>query len=248
MSPSPPREWHPEIASTQDRAVALARAGAPPGTRVVAGRQTQGRGRLGHAWVSPAGGLYLSIVLPLPPAHESLLPLALGARLAQEIEVRYAVPLVLKWPNDLLWVGGDPPPRKLAGILVDRVPTPSETWVAVAGMGVNVSSQLPLLSGLAGRVVSLGDLVTPLPPLAEVEELAVGAAEEAVAALRDEAGTQDIRALCRRRLYGVGRKATVDGAPVGTIESLGDEGELWVNRGGERMAIRAGDLRVDDDL
>ena len=151
MTGSPPREWHPEIASTQDRAVALARAGAPAGTRVVAGRQTQGRGRLDHAWASPAGGLYLSLVLPSPPAHETLLPLALGAHLAREIECRYGVALALKWPNDLLWVEGGAPPRKVAGILVDRVPTPTGTWAAVAGIGINVSPEASLPPGLAGR-------------------------------------------------------------------------------------------------
>jgi hypothetical protein len=33
---------------------------------------------------------------------------------------------------------------------------------------------------------------------------------------------------------------------VGRIVALGDEGELWVENEGERVAIRAGDLRVEE--
>ena len=56
-------EVHGALASTQERARELARAGAPHGTLVVAGVQTGGRGRLGRHWGSPEGGLWMSLVL-----------------------------------------------------------------------------------------------------------------------------------------------------------------------------------------
>ena len=56
-------EVHQELASTQERARELARAGTPHGTLVVAGVQTGGRGRLGRHWGSPEGGLWMSLVL-----------------------------------------------------------------------------------------------------------------------------------------------------------------------------------------
>ena len=55
--------------STNRRAREEALRGAPEGLAVIADFQSQGRGRMGRAWVSPAGvNLYLSIVLrpPLP--------------------------------------------------------------------------------------------------------------------------------------------------------------------------------------
>ena len=55
------------LGSTSDEAKALAMAGAPHGTVVVAREQTAGRGRLDRAWWSPAGNLYLSVVLRPPP-------------------------------------------------------------------------------------------------------------------------------------------------------------------------------------
>ncbi len=97
-----PRELYDTLPSTQDRALSLARAGAPEGTRVIARRQTHGRGRLARSWESPEGGLYCSILLSRPSDHPGLLPLTVGARLASALRKEYAVPLVLKWPNDLL--------------------------------------------------------------------------------------------------------------------------------------------------
>jgi BirA family transcriptional regulator, biotin operon repressor / biotin---[acetyl-CoA-carboxylase] ligase len=243
-----PREHYAEVESTQDRAVALAKEGAAAGTRVVADRQTHGRGRLDHFWESPEGGLYLSVVLPAPTAHLSLLPLALGARLAESFGVAYDVPIRVKWPNDLVVVGEPGTPgRKLAGILVDHVPSPRFGTAAVAGVGVNVAANpLDFPSPLRGRMASLAEFVPGPVSLAEVEEVVVRRALEAAAGLWDPEGAEATRALCRRYLYGVGRRATVDGRELGTVAALGDEGELWLDAGTHRVAIRAGDLRLEE--
>lgn len=243
-----PREQYAELASTQDRAVALAKDGAEAGTRVVAGRQTRGRGRLDHSWESPVGGLYLSVVLAAPSDHLSLLPLALGAHLAEALERRYTVPIRVKWPNDLLVVGAaGARARKLAGIVVDHVPSPRGGTVAVAGIGVNVGadpSHFPL--ALRGRVASLGEF-SPLPvSLSEVEGIVVTQALAAASLLHDADGAKATRALCRRLLYGMGRRASVDGQAIGTVVALGDEGELWLDAGTHRVAIRTGDLELEE--
>src|SRR2546428_13697526 len=51
---------HESVRSTNDEAGALAQQGASEGTTVVARVQTGGRGRRGRAWLSPAGGLWVS--------------------------------------------------------------------------------------------------------------------------------------------------------------------------------------------
>lgn len=241
-----PREFHPEISSTQDRAVELGRSGAPEGTRVVALRQTRGRGRLNHVWASPEGGLYVSIVLKVSPEHVTWLPLALGARLAEEFHEQYRAPFSVKWPNDLLVATPSAPARKVAGILVDRVEGPPEVAVEVAGIGVNVTNgpaELP--AGVRDRAVSLAELVRPPPTVDAVEAVVVRSAMQAANGLHGPGEAEATRALCRRSLFGVGRRATVDGRDAGTIVGLGDEGELLLDRGSERVAIRAGDVRVE---
>ncbi len=243
----PVREFYEEIASTQDRAIELARSGAREGTVIVARQQTQGRGRAGHRWESPGGGLHLSIVLASPEPAEPLLPLALGAALAEEFGRAARLPLRVKWPNDVLAVPPHAPSRKLAGVLVDRVAFPPRRASAVAGIGVNVSVEpRSYPPELLPRIIGLDELHPPGPPLDEVERTVVAVALRTAQAARDTAGRAELLAVCRRQLWGVGRSAWLDGRPVGRIVELGDDGALWVENGGDRWAIRAGDLRVEE--
>ena len=50
-----PLEVAASVPTTMARAAELAGAGAPEGATVVAEEQTEGRGRLGRAWVAPPG-------------------------------------------------------------------------------------------------------------------------------------------------------------------------------------------------
>jgi BirA family transcriptional regulator, biotin operon repressor / biotin---[acetyl-CoA-carboxylase] ligase len=142
--------------STNERARALAVAGAPHGTLVTAGVQTAGRGRQGRTWTAPAGSsLLLSLVLR---EFDALLPLRAGLAVA---EIAGSDALV-KWPNDVLVKG-----RKVAGVLVEA--RPADGW-AVLGIGVNVALDVhdlpPELHGTAG---TLGRARTELEPtLAEL--------------------------------------------------------------------------------
>lgn len=239
------REFRAELPSTQTEAVRRARAGAPAGTRVVARRQTSGRGRLDHRWVSPEGGLYLSLILRSPREDASLLPLAVGARIGRALADRYGLRLALKWPNDLLVVEAGRA-RKVGGILVDEVDSPSLGRAAVIGVGLNVStSPSAFPPEVRSQVVTLAQLVHRAPSLDDVEELVVSAARSAVEALGEPGGSETVLAECRAALHGVGRRATVDGTLSGVITALGEEGELWLATPEGPVAVRAGDLVVE---
>ena len=109
-----PRLHLRETTSTNDRARALAIAGAPHGTLVTAGVQTAGRGRQGRTWTAP-------------PGSALLLSLRAGLAVAD-----LAGPAArVKWPNDVLFDG-----LKVAGILTEG--RPQEGW-AVLGIGLNVA-------------------------------------------------------------------------------------------------------------
>ena len=140
------------VASTNDVLKEKARAGAPEWSVVLADRQTGGRGRAGHQWISPAGNLYLSVLVrpTLPADVTTVLPLAAGLAIA-EAASGFAVAPRLKWPNDVVVEG-----RKLAGILVEGLGGAGGIEAAVIGVGVNVGldpGSLP--PELAGRVTSL---------------------------------------------------------------------------------------------
>jgi BirA family biotin operon repressor/biotin-[acetyl-CoA-carboxylase] ligase len=136
-------EVHEELASTNDRAAALGREGAPEGSLVVALRQTAGRGRHGRVWSSPAGGLYVSIVLRPDDAMLRRLPATLlaGLAVAEAIDATATtgpktkfVRADLKWPNDV-HMGG----RKVSGIL-GELTRDATGALLVLGLGVNVST------------------------------------------------------------------------------------------------------------
>jgi BirA family transcriptional regulator, biotin operon repressor / biotin---[acetyl-CoA-carboxylase] ligase len=122
-----PRVHHRLTDSTNERARALAAAGAPHGTLVTADEQTAGRGRQGRAWTAPPRSAVLMSVV-LRELREAL-PLAAAVAVCEALPVAAAI----KWPNDI-WIER----RKVAGILVEG--RPQEGW-AVLGIGLNVVTE-----------------------------------------------------------------------------------------------------------
>ncbi|MBX9690399.1 MAG: biotin--[acetyl-CoA-carboxylase] ligase [Candidatus Obscuribacterales bacterium] len=160
-------ELWPSLASTSDRAIELAHAGAPEGVVVLARQQSGGRGRQGRIWVSPPdAGIFLSVILR-PTIDATLLPLfsfACGVAAAQAIEKVGGIKIGLKWVNDLVFEG-----KKLGGILAEipgsqKVPAASGGWVmapaVILGIGINLSlKEAELPEELKAKVESLDHLL-----------------------------------------------------------------------------------------
>ena len=82
-----PHHHFETIGSTNAHARELAERGAPPGTVVTSAEQTEGRGRQGRAWSTPAGkALAWSAVLPLDGAAPGLVPLRAGLAACEAVE------------------------------------------------------------------------------------------------------------------------------------------------------------------
>jgi BirA family transcriptional regulator, biotin operon repressor / biotin---[acetyl-CoA-carboxylase] ligase len=122
-----PRVHYRATDSTNERARALASAGAPHGTLVTADEQSAGRGRQGRVWTAPARSAVLMSAV-LRELSETL-PLAAAVAVCEALPVDARI----KWPNDV-WIEG----RKVAGILVEA--RPQEGW-AVLGIGLNVTTE-----------------------------------------------------------------------------------------------------------
>ena len=123
-----------------DTAHAMAELGAPHGVAVAAREQGAGRGRRGRTWVSPSGGLWLSVVCrPRGATGMEHLSLRVGLAVAETLEqlLPGAPGISIKRPNDLLIAG-----KKVAGILCEaRWEGPAPSWVVV-GLGLNLANPL----------------------------------------------------------------------------------------------------------
>jgi BirA family biotin operon repressor/biotin-[acetyl-CoA-carboxylase] ligase len=133
----------PSCDSTNDKVVALAADGAAEGLLVAADGQTQGRGRRGRLWHSPAGeNLYFSLLLrpTLPTSRMAPLTLLAGAALAEAMAALAFSPR-LKWPNDVLLDTGNGL-RKVAGILAEMAGAGERVRHVVLGVGCNVNTRV----------------------------------------------------------------------------------------------------------
>ena len=144
--------WFPRLRSTNDHAAVLRRRGELYAPAVVlAGRQTAGRGRGGHAWWSNAGCVTVTFVFPIDEQmmpHQLPLLAGLAVRNAAA-EVAGSDAVQLKWPNDLLHDG-----RKLGGLLCERVHKAD-----LVGLGLNVNlDPADAPPDLRGRVTSLSEV------------------------------------------------------------------------------------------
>jgi BirA family biotin operon repressor/biotin-[acetyl-CoA-carboxylase] ligase len=134
---SAPSRFVEATGSTNSDLLAMAAAGAPAWTVLVAGRQDSGRGRLGRTWVAPGGSsLLVSVLLrpEIPPEHAPMLSLATAVALAEACETVCGIEVRCKWPNDLLAAG-----RKVGGILPEATFRGGRLEHIVMGTGVNVT-------------------------------------------------------------------------------------------------------------
>lgn len=157
LSPQYPwgKNFHflPEIDSTNDQLVRMARQGAPHGTVLIADRQTSGKGRLGRSFLSlPGVGIYMSILLRPKCRPQELMHLtcATGVHICDAIEKAVGLRPGIKWTNDIV-VGR----KKLAGILTKLSLTPDgRVDYAIVGVGLNCS-QTEFPEELRGKACSL---------------------------------------------------------------------------------------------
>lgn len=123
-----------ELVSTNITAKELAH-NADDGTVVVAEIQKDGRGRLGREWLSPRGGIWMSIILKptISLAHASRLTLVAGVAITKAIR-KLDVDARIKWPNDIL-IGN----KKVCGILTEVNAEIEQVDYIVVGIGINAN-------------------------------------------------------------------------------------------------------------
>jgi BirA family biotin operon repressor/biotin-[acetyl-CoA-carboxylase] ligase len=211
----------------------LADRSAVEGDWLIALDQESGRGRQGREWVSEEGNFFGSTLVELgvgDPRAPSL-SLAAGLALIEAVDVAApGLPLMLKWPNDLL-LG----PAKLAGVLLER-----SGERIVAGFGVNLAAA-PQLGDR--EAASLNGAIIPQA----FAPLLAGSFTRMIALWRSSEPEAFARAWLARA-HPVGTRLTVHNgqqeAVSGTFEGIEADGALRLRRGGDVELIRAGDVEL----
>ncbi|MGN0384026.1 MAG: biotin--[acetyl-CoA-carboxylase] ligase [Eubacterium sp.] len=144
------------LPSTNNYLRELANSGTPEFTVVIAKEQTNGKGRLGRKFFSPAQtGIYISILVkPVFSATESLLLTTSAAvAVARAIEHNSNQTPCIKWVNDIFCNG-----KKVCGILTEASFNLENNNIeyAIVGIGINLkdpSNGYPdEISGIAGSI------------------------------------------------------------------------------------------------
>ena len=220
-----------EVPSTNDYARSIAEE-VPEGTVVLAERQTAGRGRKGRRWLSPEGGLWMSVVLKpgfVDPRIVFVGPLSLVDTLAD-----FGIPSGIKWPNDV-WVAG----KKIAGVLVEGR---GEDHVVV-GMGLNVNNPIP--DELKDTAISMFEVTGERIPLEAVLKSLTFHMDAWYRIFKED--PQVLMRKVRQRTFILGRFVEVtEGGErvVGRAVDVLDDGSLLLDIGGSLKKILYGDVSI----
>jgi BirA family biotin operon repressor/biotin-[acetyl-CoA-carboxylase] ligase len=238
--------WAPlllqETASTNTLVREQGRKGARAGLLVAAAKQTQGRGRLGRSWESPAGGgLYVSLLLrpDWPPAEAGRLAILGSVAAADAVEAVAGVRPRIKWPNDLI-LGG----KKLGGLLIETEARGTRLDFAVVGIGINVRQESADFSPeVAALATSLREATSKLYRRVDLLVALLQAFERRLAAPFAE-----VREAWEASSLTLGQQVeltTVRGPRHGQALGLDESGALLLrNDAGEIEVVTAGDMRA----
>lgn len=241
-----PRLLHQNVVdSTNAEAMRRATQGEDAGLWIVADRQTQGRGRSGRSWSSPAGNLYASLLLELSCATSTAQQLSLVAGVAaiDAINGVLSAPIAqgrlrLKWPNDILLDAA-----KLGGILIEST-TIDARRIGVVGIGVNIGATPP---GLGRAATHLGVLCPP-PDRDGVLRALMEAMQHWLAVWREGVGFEAVRSAWLARAGAPGEPISVNtgtGPISGAFLGLDAGGALLLrDAGGGDLRFTFGDVSL----
>jgi len=219
--PTIPLDIFETLPSTNQTLWELLSQGATIPRVVIATQQTAGRGQWGRQWQSSIGGLYLSVALAphLQASNSAHLTLCSAWGIARALR-SYSIPVLLKWPNDLVLLG-----LKLGGILTETRVQQGHINKAVIGVGLNWSNVVPE-SGI--NLKSFCQQQSN-PQVTSLEMLAAIVLQGLLSGYQYwlEFGIESLLPSYLELLDSLGREVIVDGKP-GIITGVTPTGELQV--------------------
>ena len=227
------------IDSTQNQALKMAGDSTNDGAVIVASKQAR------RKWISPKGGIWLSVILQpkFDISIATLFPIAAALALSIALEKIFSIKPELKWPNDITIKE-----KKIAGILVEASLESNKIENLVLGVGINFNVNVKQIEkSLKGTpnfygVFSLSAQKKNIKPVSLVQSFLVEL--ERVYELLNAKQTRNIIDEWTLRSSTIGKEVeinTTDGKIKGKAIKIDDEGALIIENGKTHRII-AGDI------
>ena len=234
------------IDSTQNQALKIANEPENNGAVIIAATQTGGKGRTGRKWISPKGGIWLSIILhpKFDISITTLFPIASSLALSKAIENTFEITPELKWPNDLTIKG-----KKIAGILVDAAFESNKIESLVLGVGINFNVDIKAIKKTLKDtpnfygVASLSEQNKKVKPIQLVQNFFVEL--EKIYELLNKKQTKKIILDWTKRSSTLGKNVeinTTDGKIKGKATKIDEDGALIISNKNKTEKVIAGDI------
>ena len=232
------------IDTTQNFAIKIASNGDENGTIIISKKQTGGRGRMKRKWKSPAGGIWMSIIIhpKFDISYITLVPIATSLALCIAIEKILKIKPELKWPNDVTLKG-----KKVAGILVDTSIISNEIENMVLGIGINFKIKPNEIANTMKKTPNFYGVAT----LTKKNEKALPLIHqflyelENILQLISSGHIKKITSEWTKRSSTIGRNVSIvtnDGKLNGKAIKIDSDGALIIYRGKNSKRILVGDL------
>ena len=233
------------IDTTQNFAMKIASKNNEDGTVIISKKQTGGRGRMKRKWRSPAGGIWMSIIIhpKFDVTYATLVPIATSLALCIAIEKTLKVDTKLKWPNDVTLKR-----KKVAGVLIDASIISNQIENMVLGIGINFKinpdelersiKKTPNFYG-AGTLVKKNEDMSPLIKqfLYELEKTLQSI---------NSGQIKKIRNGWTRRSSTIGRNISIitnEGRVNGKAIKIDNDGGLIISNGKKTKKVLVGDVK-----
>jgi BirA family transcriptional regulator, biotin operon repressor / biotin---[acetyl-CoA-carboxylase] ligase len=232
--------------STQTFALKIASNPKENGSVIISNKQTAGKGRLKRKWLSPKGGIWLSVILhpKFDISLATLFPIAAALALSIAIEKTLKKKPELKWPNDVT-IGG----KKVAGMLVDLSIESNEIENLILGVGINFKIDLKKIEKALHKtenfygVSSLCKTTENTTPIKLVQSF-LFELEKIYDLLRLNKSRQVINGWTKRS-SNIGKLTTVvtyDGKIKGKATKIDSDGALILTQGRNSHRLLVGDV------
>jgi len=223
--------------STQSRSHILAKDKSSHGTIIIAGEQTEGRGRLGRVWYSDNDkGIWMSIILR--PAFNiqsaSQITLLTSIVVYRTLKKMFDIDSKIKWPNDI-YIDH----RKCAGILCE-VKGELNNYYLVVGIGIN-TNKTEYQDVIKNKAISIEEKINQSPKRLEIIIELINEFEKSYDSFQQD-GFRIFHEEYIGVMYGLNYKILYNNT-IGYIKGIDENGHLLVREeNGSYINISSGEI------